>query len=291
MRLLLLLAALAVPAAAQDAPPTDPPDGPQVGLLPVRRSFWLAAGGGFGLTMVCDPFGRLGTECVDALGPTASLEAGESWWRIRGSGSLLNGALKGRSAATSLQVRFFSIGRVGVGLAFEGETLNWERALFTADQSVLGTARSTRAGFAGLDLGIGDYDRTHVRLLLLPGLWDSTYDSTLAVAGFSGRVPLALDQFALARVRLEGANIHVGSRTRLSGDIQYTRAYLFGRYHTVSSAVPSEQWSLGIEASFRTWSPAPRLHLDAMVRARIASDTLPLTDGRSVSLGVSWKFQ
>jgi len=319
---------VALLAAAQE-PPADSADTPEVtvtdtaplahpfsepaelppAILPVRRfrmdasgniipdrparprsSFWAEAAIGGAYTRTCDPFGRLGTECTSGNGPAATVSTGSAHLRLEAAGEFLGGVAKGHSVRASLRGRFTAIGPVRIGIALEGADLAWSRDVFTGGSTTLGTTRSVQAAFAGLDIGWGDYHRAHARLVVLPGYWNSAYHGTLDVPGFSGRQALALDEFGRVRIRMDAANIPLGSRVTVAGNMQRTQPYFTASRPTASPAMPRIEWSGGIRATARIWHTG-RFGLRLFSEVRLPDTTQSMLDQRAVSIGAAVRFR
>lgn len=321
-----VLVMFALLAMTQDSP-AEPPDDPEITvtdtaplahplctpaklppvLLPVRRlyldasgnlaftpspkprsTFWAEVGVGGARTRTCDPFGRFDTECADRTGPSAFIGIGDDRLRLE-AGATLTGA-NGRILHASLRGRIASPGPVRVGLALEGTDLSWSRPVFTGGNTTLGTDRRAQAAFMGLDLGWGDYHAAHARVVLLPGYWRSTYHGTLSVPGYTGSEAFARDEFALARIRLEGGDIPLGRRVTVSGNVQRTWAYFVGRRTTASSAVPLVEWSGGVRASVRAWG-AGRFGVRLFSELRLADTGASILDDRTFGVGAAVRFR
>lgn len=289
-------------------PFTEPAELPPV-ILPVRRmhldasgnlvlerpgrpqsSFWAEIGIAAAHTRICDPFGRLGTECANGTGPSAFASIGGARFRLNASGALFGSTPEGRDLRVSLRGTAAAMGPVRIGLALEGVDLVWSRPIFAGGTTELGTERRLQAAFMGIDAGWGDYNRVHARIVILPGYWKSTYHGTLRVPGYTGAQALALDEFVLARLRLEAGNIPLGPRVTLSGNVQRTWPHFVGHRTTASPAVPRVEWSGGIRASARIWG-AHRFGFRLFSEVRLSNTDLSLLDSRAFVVGTSLRFR
>lgn len=240
---------------------------------------------------VCDPFGRTDAECSDVAVPFTELAASGSYWSLRASGGLYTGAVNGKFGEASVRAQFPRIGPVGIGAVIEITGQSWRRNVFTAGEAALGTSRSVRAGFIGLEVLAGRPDRRYISLAVLPGYWQSVYTGTLDTPGLSTGYALADDEFALVRVRLEAGNFTIGKRIQVSGNLERTALYATARRSTASAFVPVPEWAFGATTSFRVLPLSRRTALDVVVRTSMTGGGPPLLREPALGLGVAWRFR
>ncbi len=289
------------------APPTPAHQAtPSVSVLPVkhldirplelpgwpvrhRDPFWLRIEVAGGTQEICDPFGRFDTECSTPLTPKLSLSGGGTRWGVWASGGRYLLDMNGKFGEATARGKFFSIGPVAIGATIELASQTWQRDVFTSDSTVIGTSRHVKAGFMGVDLRVGRFDRQYVSLAVLPGFWKSSYMGTAN----TGEPPqeLAHQEYVLLRVRVEAHTISVTNRMEVSGSLERTSFYRNERHPTAAPFAPAVQWAFTPSASYRLWSPSRHATFTTTLRLTVTAPGPSQLRERGVDLGLAWRFK
>lgn len=253
-------------------------------LVRIRPStFWFEGTISPALSTTRDPFGHFGSERFFTPGLSGSLKAGMSFWSVDITGQHL---INGGSGIATVRAHLRQLGPLRLGIVADVIGKQWNRAMFTYDDTVLGTSRTVTAIFGGIEIGRGNYAHTYWRLVMEVGSYRSVYDGTLSTPGLSGHQRLALDKFSLGLVRLEATNITLG-HMKLSGSITCMRA----NGQSLSIATPDHQLSANVSATRRIWALSSRSAIELTSSLQLASAGPTLLDDQSFTAGIGWRFR
>lgn len=270
-----------------------------IGIVAATR-FALALAGGEQYQSVCDPFGRLGTECIGVMEPTASFQIGlrthlpkipvSTRWHVEGAGSIYEGPLTGSHAQLAAHIDTLRIGSTDSGLDGEFFFDHWDRQVIRLHSLQLGTTRHTLAAFAGIHVGLGDWQGFNARLSILSGYWQNQYRGTISNDTFSQDHSLAQDQSTLSRARLSVRNFPLGTRVTTRADLEYTRIWPVTDHTQRSSVTPADQFmgTIGAEVCLRQSVPC---RLSGTVELGLADHRVTLLGTTHLSVSLQWTLK